>query len=45
MGPDTLDAEYVALTPLHADAWVTLDLELAQAAKTLVAVAPIETLF
>ena len=29
--PDTFDAEYVALTPLQADALVTLDDQLAQA--------------
>jgi predicted nucleic acid-binding protein len=42
--PDTLDAEYVALTQLQADAFVTLDPELAQAVRGLVAVAPIEAL-
>lgn len=42
---DTFDAEYVALTQLHADAFITLDGELAHAAKELVAVAPIESLF
>lgn len=39
--PDTYDAEYVALTRLQADALVTLDERLAQAAKRLVPVAPI----
>src|SRR5271166_2046168 len=29
--PDTLDAEYVALTQLHADALITLDQKLARA--------------
>ena len=42
--PDTLSAEYVALTQLQADALVTLDGGLADAAKELVAVAPIEAL-
>jgi predicted nucleic acid-binding protein len=41
---DTLDAEYVALTQLHADAFITLDSELANAAKHLVTVAPVESL-
>lgn len=43
--PDTLNAEYVALTQLQADAFITLNRELAHAAKGLVAVAPIEALF
>jgi predicted nucleic acid-binding protein len=43
--PDTFDAEYVALTQLHADALITLDPHLAQAAQNLVTVAPIETLY
>ena len=42
--PDTLDAEYVALTRLQADAFVTLDAELANAVKGLVTIAPIEAL-
>jgi len=42
--PDTYDAEYVALTRLQADALVTLDERLAQAAKRLVAVAPVDDL-
>ncbi|HTX29149.1 MAG TPA: hypothetical protein VME19_19260 [Streptosporangiaceae bacterium] len=42
--PDTLDAEYVALTQLQADAFITLDRELAGAVKDLVTVAPIEAL-
>jgi predicted nucleic acid-binding protein len=42
--PDTLGAEYVALTQLQADAFVTLDAELAHAVKSLVTVAPIEAL-
>lgn len=41
---DTFDAEYVALTQLQADALITLDGELAHAAKALVTVAPIEAL-
>lgn len=41
---DTLQAEYVALTQLQADAFVTLDPELAHAVKDLVTVAPIEAL-
>ena len=42
--PDTFDAEYVALTQLHADALITLDRQLADAAKDLVTIAPIEAL-
>jgi predicted nucleic acid-binding protein len=42
--PDTYDAEYVALTRLQADALVTLDERLAQAAKRLVTVAPVDDL-
>jgi predicted nucleic acid-binding protein len=42
---DTFDAEYVALTQLEADALITLDPQLADAAKNLVAIAPIEALF
>jgi len=41
---DTYDAEYVALTQLQADAFVTLDGQLAHAVKDLVTVAPIEAL-
>ena len=41
---DTFDAEYIALTTLQADAFVTLDVELARAAKELVVLAPIEAL-
>jgi predicted nucleic acid-binding protein len=41
---DTFDAEYVALTQLQADAFVTLDEGLARAVTGLVAVAPIEAL-
>ena len=42
--PDTLDAEYVALTKLQADALITLDRQLARAVQDLVTVAPIEAL-
>lgn len=42
--PDTLDAEYVALTQLQADALITLDRQLARSVKDLVTVAPIEAL-
>jgi predicted nucleic acid-binding protein len=41
---DTYDAEYVALTRLQADAFVTLDGQLAQAVKDLVTIAPIQAL-
>src|SRR5262245_18382520 len=43
--PDTFDAEYVALTQLHADALITLDRQLAHAVKDLVTVAPIKALY
>ena len=42
--PDTLDAEYVALTRLQADAFITLDPGLARAVQDLVTVAPVEAL-
>lgn len=42
--PDTLDAEYVALTQLQADAFVTLDANLARAVDGLVAIAPLRAL-
>lgn len=42
--PDTLDAEYVALTQLQADALITLSEELAAAVQGLVTVAPSEAL-
>jgi predicted nucleic acid-binding protein len=42
--PDTFDAEYVALTQLQADAFITLDSRLAAAAEDLVTVAPLEAL-
>jgi predicted nucleic acid-binding protein len=42
--PDTLDAEYVALTTLQADAFVTLDAALAAAVRDIVTVASFEDL-
>ncbi len=42
--PDTYAAEYIALTQLQADAFITLDGRLADAVKDLVTVAPIEAL-
>jgi len=42
--PDTLNAEYVALTRLHGDAFVTLDPELADAVKDVVTIAPVDAL-
>ena len=42
--PDTSDAEYVALTQLQAEAFITLDTELAHAVKHLVTVASMEAL-
>ena len=42
--PDTFAAEYVALTQLQADAFITLDGQLAHAVKDLVTVAPVEAL-
>lgn len=41
---DTYDAEYVALTQLQADAFITLDGQLAHAVKDVVTLAPIEAL-
>jgi predicted nucleic acid-binding protein len=41
---DTLDAEYIALTRLQADAFITLDAELARAVQGVVATAPVEAL-
>lgn len=41
---DTYTAEYVALTQLQADAFVTLDPRLAEAVRDLVSVAPVEAL-
>jgi hypothetical protein len=40
----TLDAEYVALTQLQADAFVTLDRDLPEAVRDLVSVAPVQAL-
>ena len=40
----TYDAEYVALTQLQADAFVTLDAELARSVEGIVATASIDTL-
>ena len=42
--PDTLDAEYVALTQLQADALITLDRQLARAVTGLVSLVAIEAL-
>ena len=41
---ETIDAEYVALTQLQADAFVTLDSELARRVEGIVPTAPIEAL-
>ena len=41
---ETYDAEYLALTQLQADAFVTLDAKLARAAKGIVPTATIEAL-
>ena len=42
--PDTFDAEYLALTRLQADAFITLDEELASAVEGMVTLAPIDVL-
>ena len=42
--PDTYDAEYVALTLLQADAFVTLDAELARRVEGLVKTATVDAL-
>ncbi len=42
---DTYDAEYVALTKLQADAFVTLDPELARAVEGIVPTATIDALY
>lgn len=42
--PDTLEAEYVALTQLQADALITLDTELARAVAGIVATASVDLL-
>jgi predicted nucleic acid-binding protein len=41
----TYDAEYIALTQLQADAFVTMDAKLARSVEGLVEVAPIDVLF
>lgn len=41
---DTYDAEYIALTQLQADAFITLDDNLASAVKDLIELAPFEVL-
>jgi predicted nucleic acid-binding protein len=41
---DTTDAEYIALTQLQADAFVTLDANLARAVTGLVTLAPVKEL-
>jgi predicted nucleic acid-binding protein len=42
--PDTYTAEYLALTQLQADAFITLDAELARTAQKVVPTAPIDAL-
>jgi len=42
--PDTFDAEYLAVTQLQADAFITFDARLADLAKDVVTIAPIEAL-
>ncbi|WP_027233185.1 type II toxin-antitoxin system VapC family toxin [Phyllobacterium sp. UNC302MFCol5.2] len=42
--PDTYQAEYLALTRLQADAFITLDCDLAQTAQAIIPVASIEDL-
>ena len=42
--PSTYDAEYIALTQLQADAFVTLDAELARQVEGIVATASIDAL-
>jgi indolepyruvate ferredoxin oxidoreductase alpha subunit len=41
----TYDAEYIALTQLQADAFVTMDAELARSVQGIVRTASIEALF
>ena len=43
--PSTYEAEYIALTRLQGDAFVTLDRELAKRAAALVPTAPFDALF
>jgi predicted nucleic acid-binding protein len=42
--PDTYKAEYIALTRLQADALITFDKKLSEAASTLVRIAPLTEL-
>ena len=42
---DTFDAEYIAVTQLQADAFITLDDSLAASARGFVEVAPIKVLY
>jgi hypothetical protein len=42
---DTLTAEYLALTQLQADAFITLDADLREAVRDVVQVAPVEDLY
>lgn len=42
--PSTFDAEYVALTRLQADAFVTLDATLARALSGVVSLAPVDAI-
>ena len=42
--PDTYDAEYIALTQLQADAFITLDEKLAASVKEYVSLAPYKVL-
>ncbi len=42
--PDTLEAEYVALTKLQADAFITLDAKLADSVKSIVTIATTDEL-
>jgi predicted nucleic acid-binding protein len=42
--PDTLNAEYIALTQLQADAFITLDANLARAVTGLVTIASVQVL-
>ncbi len=44
LAPTLLRSEYVALTQLHADAFVTLDAELARRVEGIVAIASIDVL-
>jgi predicted nucleic acid-binding protein len=40
----TYEAEYIALTQLQADAFITMDAKLARSVKKLVEIAPIDVL-